>query len=97
MFVSVAAVWLVGVLCAAPVVAWWARDVARIPSPVWFWIGRDRAHWRRGITIGWLLGGWPAIVIIVVWSRTAERFELLDETREIRARRHANDGPVDTR
>ena len=96
MVVRVAALWLPGVFVALPVVAWWARDIARIPRRVWFWTGRDRQHWRRSVAIGWLLGGWPAIVIVLVWARSAERYELLDETRENHVRRHPDGGPAAT-
>jgi hypothetical protein len=75
---------------ALPFVRWWAHDTDQIPGPVWFWTGHHRAPWRRGVAVGWLLGGWPAIVIIAVWVRSTERQELLDEARDFYARLNTN-------
>ena len=96
MVAVLAVLWLAGILVATPVVWWWARDMARIPRPVWYWTGRHRQTWTRGIGVGLLLSGWPAIVIVVVWARSAERVELLDEAHDFysRLRLHHDSTPT---
>ena len=42
MAVDLLLLWVVGILVAIPVIAWWARDLARIPHRAWFWTGRHR-------------------------------------------------------
>ena len=83
--------WLVGMIVALPVVRWWARDTARIPGPVWFWTGHHRAVWRRTVAAAWLLSGWPAIVVVMVWARSRERQELLQEAGDFYARHGGQD------
>lgn len=92
--VNLAVLWTVGVIAAIPVILWWARDVTRIPSPTWFWTGHHRRHWQWGVLFGWLAGGWPAIVIVLVWAHSAERRDLLDEAADARKqhRDHHHDG-----
>ena len=68
-----------GMLIALPAVRWWAKDVARIPGPVWFWTGHQRRRWRRSVAAGWLLGGWIALILVWTWAHSAERRELLEE------------------
>lgn len=36
----------------------------------------------------WVAGGWPAIVIVIVWSQSAVRRDVRDEAREVRATHH---------
>ena len=83
-----AGAWLVGMVIALPFVRWWARDIAQIPGPVWFWTGHHRASWRRGVAAAWILSGWPAIVVVAVWARSSEREELLSEAHDFYARSH---------
>ena len=81
-------VWVVGVLAAIPVVLWWVRDVSRIPGRAWYWTGHHRNPWQWAVSLGWVAGGWPAMIVVLVWSQSAERKELSDEAAAMRANRH---------
>lgn len=88
MVIDLAVLWVVGVIAAIPALAWWARDVASIPGRAWYWSGHHRQNWQWGLIIGWITGGWPAIVIVIVWSQSAVRRDVVDEANEMRAHRH---------
>lgn len=91
MIVAIAAVWFAGALAAIPFVVWWSRDFAEIPRRIWFWAGLDPRLWERGVLIGFVFGGWVAIVVILVWSRSTVRCELREESHELRRRRHLDE------
>jgi hypothetical protein len=90
----VVAVLVAGYVVALPVLAWGLADVAKIPGGVWRHAAqRPRHQWRVGMVSTYLLGGWPAIVAVLVWWRSRERTDLLLEwadlsVRKRRARRH---------
>lgn len=84
MVIQVALLWTIGVLIAIPVIAWWARDISRIPRRAFYWTGYHLRPWQWAVLLGWIAGGWPAIVIVLVWSRSAERRDLQEEANEIR-------------
>ncbi len=67
----------VGVVVAIPVILWWARDLGKIAGRDWFWAGYHRRHWQWGVLLGWIAGGWIAIVVIIVWSLSDQRADLL--------------------
>jgi len=85
---------LLGIFVALPFVRWWAHDVAEIPGPVWYWTGHRRSAWRRSVAAGWILGGWGAILIVLVWARSDERRVLRSEALDYFDRR---DGGVPDR
>ena len=91
--IDLAVVWLVGVLAAIPAVIWLTRDLSRIHSPTWYWKGHHRQPWQWAVLIGWLAGGWPAMVIVLVWSQSALRRDLLshDPSDVDHPRRRATD------
>ena len=92
--VNLAVVWLVGVLTAIPVVAWWARDVARIHAPNWYWTGHRRRPWQWAILLGWIAGGWIAMIVVLVWSQSAVRRDLLTDIGDSQNRRRSTDRPL---
>jgi hypothetical protein len=83
---SLGLVWLAGVILATPVVGWWLHDTRGISHGDWFWSGHDRRRWQYGVWLGWIAGGWVAIVIVSAWSRSDERADVLAQS-EARARR----------
>lgn len=78
--------WLAGVVVTIPVAVWWARDLGRIPHRAWFWTAHHRRPWQWGFLLGWFAGGWPAIAIVVVWTQSAVRRDVLDEARTLSER-----------
>jgi hypothetical protein len=89
MLLAVVGVWLTGALVAMPAVAWWSRDIGRIPRRVWYWSGYHRRPWRWGVLLGLVTGGVLALVVVAAWARSQERYELLAETRELLAEHDA--------
>ena len=71
--------WVVGVVAMVPVAVWWARDLARIPGRTWYWTGHHRRPWQWAVLLGWLAGGWPAMIVVLVWARSPARAQLLSE------------------
>ena len=83
MFVDLGALWLTGVVVTIPVAIWWARDLARIPHRAWFWTAHHRRPWQWGFLLGWVAGGWPAIAIVIAWTQSGVRRDVLDEARTL--------------
>ena len=84
MIIDLVLLWTVGVGAAVPVVLWFGRDLARISTRAWSVTGYRRQPWQWGVLVGWASGGWPAIVIVLVWSKSVERRALHDEEAEMR-------------
>lgn len=82
MIVDMTEWWAAGLLVALPVVLWWAHDFTRIPGRIWYWSGHHRSPWQWGMLLGLLAGGWPALVIAAVGSRSAVRRDLLGDLRD---------------
>ena len=91
LMVNLAVVWFVGVLAATPAVVWFARDLGRIHRPNWYWTGHHPKPWQWGVLIGWLAGGWVALVIVLVWSQSATRRDVLADAGEQSPRRRSTD------
>ncbi len=96
---------LAGWVVAFPIVRKGLADVGRIPGPVWRITGyADRKAWKVKIIGGYILGGWPGGLVVLVWRRSEERETLRDEwhllVEERRARHeivlaHYEDRPDD--
>jgi hypothetical protein len=80
-------VFVVGWVVALGPAIWAFTDLGRIPRRIWFWTGYKREPWRAGVVVAWLLGGWAAIVVAIVWRRSEARRVLLEEFGELRDRR----------
>lgn len=80
---------VVGIVLAVPAVLWCIHDMRAIPHRVWFWSGHDRRPWYWALGIGWVLGGYGAVIVALVWSRSAERRDLYDELADLRERAHS--------
>ncbi|MEP6625363.1 MAG: hypothetical protein ABJC79_13030 [Acidimicrobiia bacterium] len=83
MVIDLALLWVVGIVFAVPVVLWFGRDLTRIPTYIWAVTGLRREHWQWGVLLGWVAGGFPAMVIVLVWSKSVERSTLYRELAEM--------------
>jgi hypothetical protein len=95
LLIPLAVLAVVGWIVAFPIVAKGTADLARIPGAVWRITGyRSRKQWRLAMRGGFLLGGWPGLLAVVVWRRSETREVLRDEwhllIEERRARRELN-------
>lgn len=79
---------MIVVLCAAvlgwivayPFVRKGVADVGRIPGTVWRVTGyTDRKAWRNRMIAGYVIGGWPGLLVVLGWRRSQERETLRDE------------------
>jgi len=71
---------ILGWIVAYPFVRKGVADVGRIPGAVWRITGyRDRKAWRIRMIVGYVLGGWPGGLVVLVWRRSQERETLRDE------------------
>jgi hypothetical protein len=68
----VVAGWLVGL----PFVVWAWRDIGRIDPGRWNGLS-IREAWLGGLVAGYVLGGWPAVVVAVAWRTSMTRDALL--------------------
>jgi hypothetical protein len=79
---------LMGYVVALPALLWGLGDLKRIPGGVWrHGAQRPRAQWRTGMISAYGLGGWPLFVSVVVWRRSRERADLLDEWAHLSRRK----------
>jgi hypothetical protein len=79
---------LVGYIAALPALLWGLGDLKHIPGGVWRHAAqRPRAQWRTGMVSAYALGGWPAFVSVVLWRRSRERADLLDEWAHLSRRK----------
>jgi hypothetical protein len=78
--IVVGAAAVLGWVVAFPFVRRGVADVGRIPGTVWRVSGyTNRKSWRRRMIGGYLLGGWPGGLVVLVWRRSQERVDLRDE------------------
>ncbi len=84
----IAIVIVAGFVVALPVLLWGLGDVAKIPGGVWRHAAeRPRHQWRIGMVSAYVLGGWPAIVAVLIWRRSRERSDLLAEWADLSLRK----------
>ncbi|MBK5287163.1 MAG: hypothetical protein JJE46_01725, partial [Acidimicrobiia bacterium] len=91
MMIDLITVWVVGVLAAIPVVIWFANDIGKINGPSWYWAGHRREPWQWSVLLGWLAGGWLAMVVVLVWSKSAVRRDLQHDAHDGNQRRRRTD------
>jgi hypothetical protein len=77
-----------GYVVALPVLLYGLRDLKHIPGGIWRHAAqRPLVQWRTGMLSTYALGGWPSIVAVIMWRRSRERSDLLDEWAELSARK----------
>ena len=69
-----------GYVVTFPIVRRGLSDVGRIPGAIWRITGyTNRRTWRVTIIGGYLLGGWPGAVVVLIWRRSEARAVLREE------------------
>jgi hypothetical protein len=72
---SLARVWWVvaaGWVVALPFAVWAWRDIRRIDPMRWNGVSIAEA-WLGGLLAGYVVGGWPAVVVAVAWRTSMTR------------------------
>ncbi|MGZ4688468.1 MAG: hypothetical protein ACXVKA_16295 [Acidimicrobiia bacterium] len=70
---------VLGYVVGLPFLLWGIRDARTISRRVWATVGRHRSRWEQQMTVGYLLGGWPAIPLVLSWRHGRLRHELRRE------------------
>jgi hypothetical protein len=84
---------LVGYVSAFVPVLWARYDMTRIPRSVWRYVApRPRELWRGLLLAGYVCGGWPGLVVAVVWRFSPDRSMLYEEWDHLH-RRNVEAGP----
>lgn len=91
-----ALVFVSGYIVAFLPVLWARRDISRIPRSIWRYAApRPRQLWRGGVVVAYLCGGWPGLVVAVVWRFSSDRTALREEWAHLH-RRNVASRTVDT-
>jgi hypothetical protein len=67
----------------------WARyDMRRIPRSIWRYAAspRPREVWKTGLTISYVCGGWPALLVAFGWRFSRDRSALREEWAHLHRR-----------
>ena len=67
----------------------WARfDMRRIPRSIWRYAAspRPREVWKTGLTISYVCGGWPALLVALGWRFSRDRSALREEWAHLHRR-----------
>jgi hypothetical protein len=70
---------LIGFVVGLPTLIWTLGDLRRIPAPIWAASPYSRSIWSSVVAVGYLVGGWPAVVVAVAWRFSRDRADLLDD------------------
>jgi hypothetical protein len=82
-----AAIVVSGYLVAFVPVLWARYDISRIPGSIWRYAAPvPRQLWRAALLTGYLLGGWPGLVVAVVWLFSNDRASLREEWAHLHRR-----------
>lgn len=73
--VKVLSVMVAGYLVALPAFWWCRNDLRGFHRPLWVGYG-SRDTWIRAVSIGYAVGGWPALVVAFAWRSSQARTEL---------------------
>jgi hypothetical protein len=71
---------LVGYASAFIPVLWARYDMTRIPRSLWRYVApRPRELWRGLLVAGYVCGGWPGLLVTLVWRFSPDRSMLREE------------------
>ena len=70
---------VLGYIVGLPFLIWGIRDGRTISRRVWAAVGRRRSRWEHGMILGYVLGGWPAVPLVMVWRNGRLRHDLRRE------------------
>lgn len=88
-----------GYVVAFVPVLWARRDLSRIPRSIWRYTApHPRQLWRGGLLVAYLCGGWPGLLVALLWRFSSDRAALREEwahlhRRNVQPRHAAGDTP----
>lgn len=71
---------VVGLVVGIPALVWVLADLRRIPAAIWTRSPYSRALWSTVAIVGYLVGGWPAVVVAAAWRFSRDRSDLVADS-----------------
>lgn len=71
---------VVGLVVGIPALVWTLADLRRIPATVWSRSPYSRPLWSTVAVLGYLVGGWPAVVVAAAWRFSRDRSDLVADS-----------------
>jgi hypothetical protein len=82
---------VIGFVVGVPALVWTLTDLRRIPMPIWDRSPYSRGLWSSVVVVGYLLGGWLAVVIAAAWRWSRDRADLVDDCHVLAPAEHGAD------
>lgn len=73
----------VGFVVSLPALLWGVSDLRRVPAGVWHSTPFGPGPWRFGMIAGYVLGGWPSLLVALCWRLSSERANVRREWRRL--------------
>jgi hypothetical protein len=71
---------VVGLVVGIPALVWVLADLRRIPAALWARSPYSRPLWATVAILGYLVGGWPAVVVALAWRFSRDRADLVADS-----------------
>lgn len=71
---------LIGLVVGLPALVWVLADLRRIPASVWDRSPYSRTLWSTVAVVGYLVGGWPVVVVAAAWRFSRDRADLVADS-----------------
>jgi hypothetical protein len=70
---------VIGFAVGLAALIWTLGDLRRIPAEIWSHSPYCRNLWTAFAVVGYLVGGWPALVVAAAWRLSRDRADLVDD------------------
>ena len=82
-----ALIFVSGYVVAFVPVLWARRDISRIPRSIWRYTApHPREMWRGALLFAYVCGGWPGLLVAVLWRFSGDRDALREEWAHLHRR-----------
>lgn len=82
-----ALIFVSGYVVAFVPVLWARRDISRIPRSIWRYTApHPRELWRGALLFGYVCGGWPGLLVALLWRVSGDRDALREEWAHLHRR-----------
>lgn len=71
---------VVGLVVGIPALVWILSDLRRIPATIWARSPYSRPLWSTVAIVGYVVGGWPAVVVAAAWRFSRDRADLVADS-----------------
>jgi hypothetical protein len=82
-----ALIFVSGYVVAFVPVLWARRDISRIPRSIWRYTApHPREVWRGALLVAYVCGGWPGLLVAILWRVSNDRDALREEWAHLHRR-----------